>query len=543
MGVRAAAAFGYYNKPFENALFVVGNGDYSNRSNAFAVSADGVAYMNDIQLENFRLKDKIKDLEACLMTMMTEITEYPRLESTEFTYTGGEITPTLIYDENVFEASGDLTGLADGTYKIIFSPKPGYRNSDNTRTPYEIEWKIDPVLIDIYPSTDSELVYNGSYQSPVWKDYAEERLSIGGYTQGTSAYSYYSTFTPKTGYAWSDGTKEPYKVEWQITKANPFDISVTEAEFGDNSILKIDVSGMLSGVSYSLTVTSDNEDVCTCAFTRSGTTTDGSITLYKGATNGTAAITVSIGSSYTNFETKTATVSVTNSTAEYLLENCSPARIKEIIQSGNAAKYWNIGDKKKIELNGTVGSIGSVSGTYYAEIIDFDHNSDVESGGAPNVHFMIGKDASGKDIAFAGAKANLSDTNDGGWEKSFLRSTCAQFFDVLPEEWKSVISDTVKYTSNAVWSTVQAGEQFVTATTDKMFVLSEYETRGDTPNSNYYERSYQTKYPNAIRSVGYCLLRSPYRFNNTQWVVTRYKSYYRDNASNTRQMIPCFSIF
>lgn len=543
-GVRAAAAFGYYNKPFGGALFMVGNGDYNGRSNAFAVSADGVAYMNDIQLENFRLRDKIKDMEACLMAMMTEITEYPRLENTEFTYTGGEITPMLIYDENVFEADGDLAGMADGTYKIIFSPKPGYRNSDNSRTPYEIEWKINPVLIDVYPSTDSELVYNGSYQSPVWNDYDEERLLIGGQTQSAYAGTYSATFTPKTGYAWADGTKEPYSVTWKIAKANPFDISITEAEFGDNSILKIDVSGMLSGVSYNLTATSDNGDVCTCAFTRTGTMPEGSITLYKGATNGTAEITVSNGSNNSNFEPKTVTVSVTNNTAEYLLENCSPARIKEIIQSGNAAKYWNIGDKKKIELNGTAGSLGNVSGIYYAEIIDFDHNMDIESGGAPNVHFMIGKNASGKNIAFAGAKANLSDTNDGGWENSFLRTTCARFFDVLPEEWRSVISDTVKYTSNAAGEgSYHAGTAVVTATTDKIFVMSEYEVRGDTSLSNNWESNRQTKYPNAARNVGYVLLRSPYRYNSTQWVIAAYNSYYRDDASNTRQLIPCFSIF
>ncbi len=540
-GVRASAAFGYYNKPFEKALFMVGNGDRNSRSNAFAVDMDGVAYMNDIKLENFRLKEKIKDMESCLMTMMTEITEYPRLENSEFTYTGSEITPTLVYDENVFEANGDLSGLADGTYKIIFSLKPGYRNSDNTRTPYEIEWKINPVLINTYPSTVSELVYNGSSQAPIWNDYDSERLSIGGTTQGSSAYTYSTTFTPKTGYAWADGTKEPYKVEWKIAKANPFDISVTEAMFGDNSLLKIEVSEMLSGVSYSLTVLSDNEDVCAGEFTRSGTANNAAVTLRKGLVNGTAKITISYGGN-TNMEPKSIDISVTNDTAEYVLGNCSPARIKEIIQSGNASKYWNIGDKKKIELNGTAGSLGDVSGTYYAKIIDFDHNTDVESGGAPNVHFMIDETTSNSRFAFAGAKANLSDTNAGGWEKSFLRTTCERFFEVMPEEWQAVISDTVKYTSNSA-SGAHYGTAPVTATTDKIFVMSEYEVRGSTSLSNNWEKSYQTKYPSATRNVGYMLLRSPYRSNNTQWVVVAYTSYYRSDASISRGMIPCFGIF
>ena len=60
-----------------------------------------------------------------------------------------------------------------------------------------------------------------------------------------------------------------------------------------------------------------------------------------------------------------------------VLGNNTPEQIRAAAQSGQAANYWSVGDMIGIPLFGTVGSL-SLNATYYAFILGFDHNSDVE---------------------------------------------------------------------------------------------------------------------------------------------------------------------
>ena len=71
------------------------------------------------------------------------------------------------------------------------------------------------------PSQSGTIYYNGSAQSPVWNDYDSEQLTIGGvYQNQTFPGTYDATFTPKSGYSWTDGTTDTKTVTWTISKGN-----------------------------------------------------------------------------------------------------------------------------------------------------------------------------------------------------------------------------------------------------------------------------------------------------------------------------------
>ena len=73
--------------------------------------------------------------------------------------------------------------------------------------------------IDVVPSQNGTLTYNGGEQSPSWNSYNPETLTLGGTTTATNAGTYTATFTPKGKYKWTDGTQTPKQVTWTINRA------------------------------------------------------------------------------------------------------------------------------------------------------------------------------------------------------------------------------------------------------------------------------------------------------------------------------------
>ena len=61
--------------------------------------------------------------------------------------------------------------------------------------------------INVLPSQNGTLTYNGQAQSPSWNAYNPDALTLGGVTTGTNAGTYTATFTPKGQYKWADGTQ------------------------------------------------------------------------------------------------------------------------------------------------------------------------------------------------------------------------------------------------------------------------------------------------------------------------------------------------
>lgn len=249
-------------------------------------------------------------------------------------------------------------------------------------------------------------------------------------------------------------------------------------------------------------------------------------------------------------------------------------QISEASSSGVAENIWEVGDRKQVTLNGTVGSLSLSNFSTYAFIIGFNHNSSRE--GSNKIHFQLAKTAlsGGTDICFtdssynsvgssAAFRMNTSKTNSGGWEDSYMRnsicgtsktSTSGRFMGAIPAALRNALKSVTKYTDNT--GNASTSSSAVTATTDYIFLLSEYEVFGSCSiaNSNEASRQQQYAYYSAGNSkvkyrhsstgsaVGWWL-RSPLRSNSTSFVrVDSYGIVIDYFANNSLGVAPGFCV-
>ena len=166
--------------------------------------------------------------------------------------------------------------------------------------------------------------------------------------------------------------------------------------------------------------------------------------------------------------------------------------IKAAVNAGTAASYWKVGDRKAVTLNGTVGTKSFSNTTTYCYILGFDHNKDVESGGAHSLHIGFGASAlsGGAYIAYCDSSytsrvstscfnMNTSSTNSGGWNSCQMKSTiCPAFKNVLPAELKNNIRAVTKWQNDGNSTTGQSSS-------NEIWLLSEMEIFGKANMSNY----------------------------------------------------------
>lgn len=238
--------------------------------------------------------------------------------------------------------------------------------------------------------------------------------------------------------------------------------------------------------------------------------------------------------------------------------------IAAVSKAGKAAEYWSVGDRKAVEINGTVGGV-ALSGIYYCSIIGIDHNSDIEGKG---IHFQFGYTAlsGGKNIAFGSANygsqvsgsafiMNTSATNVGGWASSYMRNTiCAGFLSALPGDLQKAITPCTKYTDNV--GNASGAASNVTATEDKIWLLSEFETFGTRSQANSSEQSKQQRYscfPNGVDRMKYkhdatgtgvfWWSRSPSAANNSYFTAVHvYGTTDQYIATLSGGFAPCFKV-
>ena len=206
-------------------------------------------------------------------------------------------------------------------------------------------------------------------------------------------------------------------------------------------------------------------------------------------------------------ESKTVTI---NNIGMYSVEcyiavfnTASYSEISTASRNGTAASMWSIGDAKAVTLNGTVGAYTFSNETTYMFIAAFDHNSSVEMNGAHHMICSFSKSAStgGKDIAFTDSQyqtytsnpcfhMNSSKTNSGGWASSYMRQTiCSQFKNAMPSDLRAVLRTRTIYTDNTGGGTDNSSN--VTATTDTVYIPSEFEVQGARTYANSYEQNHQ----------------------------------------------------
>ena len=167
--------------------------------------------------------------------------------------------------------------------------------------------------------------------------------------------------------------------------------------------------------------------------------------------------------------------------------------IKAAATSGEASSYWSVGDRKEVILNGTVGAKTFSNTTTYCYILGFDHNKDVESGGAHSLHIGFGASAlsGGAYIAYIDSQyfnnvsttgyfsMNSSDTNSGGWNSCQMKSTiCPAFKNALPSDLQSNIRAVTKWQNNGNSTSGQSSS-------NEIWLLSEMEIFGYANYSNY----------------------------------------------------------
>ena len=186
------------------------------------------------------------------------------------------------------------------------------------------------------------------------------------------------------------------------------------------------------------------------------------------------------------------------------LNDMSWADIRRISDAGLASSYFNVGDRKAVTLHGTVGSL-SLNGTYYCYIIGIDHNSAIE--GTNRIHFQFGKTAlsGGTDICFTDSgygsgrysgdwfNMNNANSSSGGWNSSLMKTViCSAFKSAMPSDLQAVLKATIKYSDNTGGGSDTASH--VTATSEEVFLLSEFEVFGARTNANSAEQNYQAQY-------------------------------------------------
>lgn len=124
--------------------------------------------------------------------------------------------PAKWYQAAFSDLTTDVIGLwAGGAYvPLIISDVVGENGNTLAFVP---AGGVRATLIP--PAQSGTLTYNGSVQSPAWSGYDSTKMTMGGVTSGTNAGSYTATFTPKSNYAWTDGTTSAKEVTWTIGRA------------------------------------------------------------------------------------------------------------------------------------------------------------------------------------------------------------------------------------------------------------------------------------------------------------------------------------
>lgn len=364
---------------------------------------------------------------------------------------------------------------------------------------------VSRIKVSAVPTQSGTLTYNGASQSPTLSGYDATKMMLSGTQMATNAGSYTMQASLKDDkYEWPDGTTTAKTVNWSIDKkAGSFTKDKTSIQITTNK--KSDTITITREGTGAISASSNDNQVAT-------TSVRGNVITVTGVKSGNCVITINVAADTNHTAPASQTVNVSVSLISNTLNENSWADIKSVSDAGTGATYWNVGDYKNIQISGTVQGM-SLNSTVRAFILGFNHNSGKE--GSTRIHFQIGKTTSGTDIAFCdsnyntdgasqGLRMNLSNTNVGGWNDSYGRKTLLgnsgtptsppanSFMATLPADLRVVMKPVTKYTDNTGGGSNTANA--VTATTDYLFFLSEFEVHGTRYYANQYEQNYQAQY-------------------------------------------------
>ena len=301
------------------------------------------------------------------------------------------------------------------------------------------------------PAQSGTTTWNGASQTPSWNNYSTASLTIGGTSSATNAGTYTVTFTPKSGYCWSDGTTSAKSVSWTMNRAS---ISVpsqsgtltytgsiqspkwsstsymttsgttsatnagtyaasftpdsnhkwTDGTTGVKSVnwtiakaagsLSLDKASMslgLASVTDTVTITRAGNGTISASSSDSSVVTatlSGTTVTLTAIKTGTATITVSVAAGTNHTVPSNKTCSITCIVPSSDPTKCTAAEVQAATRAGVASKYWNVGDAFPVKINGTVDG-QTLNLTLGAQILGFDHNADLE--GHNTIQFVFGR--------------------------------------------------------------------------------------------------------------------------------------------------------
>lgn len=387
-----------------------------------------------------------------------------------------------------------------GTTSVVVSATIG--GQDYTAS---IAVTVSRIKVSAVPTQSGTLTYNGASQSPTLSGYDATKMSLSGTQMATDAGSYTMQASLKDDkYEWPDGTTTAKTVNWSIgKKAGSFTKDKTSIQITTNK--KSDTITITREGTGAISASSNDTQVAT-------TSVSGNVVTVTGVKSGNCVITINVAEDTNHTAPNSQTVNVSANIISGTLSENSWADIKSVSDAGNGSSFWNVGDYKNILVNGTVQK-QSLNMTVRAFILGFNHNSTKE--GNNRIHFQIGKTTSGTDIAFCdsnysdngtshGFRMTLNRINRGGWNGSYGRKTLLgndntptnplanSFMAALPSDLRDVMKSVTKYTDNTgdISNTAKA----VTATTDYLFFLAEFEVQGARTYANQYEQNYQAQY-------------------------------------------------
>ena len=361
------------------------------------------------------------------------------------------------------------------------------------------------------------------------------------YTDGQSRAVTGYTFSPNTALGMSNTTITISYTEGDVTKTDTQTITV--AKVLDHIAVTTPPSrtSYFSGENFStagMVVTAYYTDDSSAAV--SGYTYSPTGALAAG--NNTITISYSEGG-----VTKTTTQAITVTTISSTLNSNSWATIKAVSDAGQGDNYWDVGDTKTITINGKVGNFTFSNLSIAVFILGFNHNSSRE--GSNRIHFQIGK-ISNKLVGLCDSQygsypsgsgyfnMNTSRTNTGGWNSSNMRKNILgntgtpssppanTLLAALPADLRAVMKSVTKYSDNTGGGSNTAS--YVTATTDWLFLLAEFEYHGSRSYANSAEQNYQQQY--AYYQAGNSKVH--YRHDNTGTAVNAWcRSVYASDST------------
>ena len=326
------------------------------------------------------------------------------------------------------------------------------------------------------------------------------------YTDGQSRTVTGYTYSPTGALKLSDTTITVSYTEGDVTKTTTQAITVAKA------LDRIAVTTPPNRTSYFSGEQFSAAGMVVTAYYTDGSS--GAVTGYAYSPAGAlAAGNTTITVSYTEGGvTKTTTQAITVTTINTTLNSNSWATIKAVSDAGKGDNYWDVGDTKTITINGTVQSFTFSNLSIAAFIIGFNHNSNRE--GSNRIHFQIGKianklvglcDSNYGNYVSSGFCMNTEQTNRGGWSNSHMRKTVLgnsgapssppanSLLAALPADLRAAMKSVSKYSDNTGGGYDTAS--YVTATTDWLFLLAEFEYHGSRRRyANSAEQNYQKQY-------------------------------------------------